>query len=25
VPNVKSGDNPLSDTIIHGMHPYPPD
>ena len=25
MPNGKAHDNPISDIIIHGMHPYPPD
>lgn len=25
MPNGKHGDNPLSDLIIHGAHPFPPD
>ncbi len=25
MPNGKPGDNPITDTMIHGMHPFPPD
>lgn len=25
MPNGKHGDNPLSDLVIHGAHPFPPD
>jgi hypothetical protein len=25
VPNGKPGDNPLTDFIVHGKHPFPPD
>jgi len=25
VPNGKPGDNPLTDLIVHGSHPFPPD
>ncbi len=25
VPNGKPGDNPLTDLLIHGAHPFPPD
>ncbi|MBI5767705.1 MAG: hypothetical protein HZA93_07905 [Verrucomicrobia bacterium] len=25
MPNGKHGDNPLSDLIVHGMHPFPAD
>lgn len=25
MPNGKHGDNPLSDMILHGLHPFPPD
>lgn len=25
MPNGKPGDNPITDTVIHGMHPFPPD
>jgi hypothetical protein len=25
MPNGKPGDNPMSDMIVHGAHPFPPD
>ena len=25
MPNGKPGDNPLTDLIVHGRHPFPPD
>jgi hypothetical protein len=25
MPNGKPGDNPLTDLIVHGQHPFPPD
>ena len=25
MPNGKPGDNPLTDMIVHGAHPFPPD
>src|SRR5262245_12330212 len=25
MPNGKPHDNPLSDLVVHGMHPFPPD
>jgi hypothetical protein len=25
MPNGKPGDNPLTDLIVHGAHPFPPD
>jgi hypothetical protein len=25
MPNGKPGDNPITDLMVHGMHPFPPD
>jgi hypothetical protein len=25
MPNGKPGDSPLSDMLVHGLHPFPPD
>jgi len=25
MPNGKPGDHPLTDFVVHGMHPFPPD
>lgn len=25
MPNGKPGDHPLTDMLVHGMHPFPPD